>query len=251
MSWAQRRKFIYLGTITLIIVMVVGWYSAVHFYQAPTCFDGKQNGTEQGIDCGGSCSLLCPAQYAPLSVLWSRFSKVNDGSYNVLAYVQNSNLNAGANNLGYVFKLYNSDGVLLNERFGQTFAPADRTLAIFEADMQTGNQIPQRVDFSFTTNAIWIKAQSQASGLSISQTTLSREDTAPRLSATISNQTINLVKNIEAVAIVYDANGNTISFSRTILDSLGDHESKTLSFNWPKPFSTTVARTEIVLKILN
>jgi hypothetical protein len=147
--------------------------------------------------------------------------------------------------------LYNKDGILLDERVGRTFAPANKILAIFEPDLKTGYEIPQRVDFSFTSQAVWLKQESRENGISIAETTLAREESSPRLSATLSNKTVNLIKKIEAVGIVYDATGNTLAFSRTILDSLGDRESKVINFNWPKPFLSPSARTEIVLKILN
>lgn len=256
MSWASKRKLLYIGGLIIILLIAVVWPTVNHFYKAPTCFDSKQNQTEVGVDCGGPCSLLCPAQYVPLNVSWARFSKVSDGVYNVLAYIENPNFNAGVNNLDYVFKLYDKGGVLLSERFGRTFASANKTMAIFEAALTTGKQVPQRADFSFTSKQVWFKQENRESGISVSQSTLTREDSAPRLSAVLTNKTINPIKNIEAIAIVYNTSGNTVAFSRTVVDSLAYNESKTISFNWPKPFTMdgqaeTVARTEIILKILN
>lgn len=250
MTWAQHRKFIYLGTIAVIFIAIAVWIFVAYFYKAPTCFDGKMNGDEQGIDCGGSCQLLCRAQYAPLTVLWSRFSKVNDGVYNVLAYIENPNISAASYNLNYTFKLYDSRGVLLKERSGKTFAPPNKLLAVFEADMLTGNQVPTRVDFSFTSAAVWVKQESKETGLSVSQSVLSREDTAPRLTTTVTNKTINIINQIEAIAIAYNGEGNTVAFSRTIIDSLNGKEAREISFNWPKPFVEPAARTEVILKIL-
>ena len=251
MSWARRRKMIYISGIILVFLLVVVLPTDIHLYKAPTCFDGKMNGDEQGIDCGGSCALLCPAQYAPLNVLWSRFSKVSDGDYNVLAYIENPNINASAANLSYIFKLYDKNGVLLKERTGYTFAPPNKVMAVFEAEMQTGNQIPARVNFAFTSNALWLKQISnETSGLSISQSVLERTDSAPRLTAILSNMTSSSINNIEAIAIIYNADGNTIAFSRTIVDSVSSKDSHTVSFNWPKPFTDTYARTEIILKVL-
>ena len=112
MSWARRRKTIYLGTIAIVFMIIAGWVFVAYFNKPPTCSDNKQNQGELGVDCGGPCLLLCPAQYAPLNVLWSRFSKVSDGDYNVLAYIENPNLNASSYNLNYVFKLYDSRGIL-------------------------------------------------------------------------------------------------------------------------------------------
>jgi hypothetical protein len=250
MSWAQRRRFIYIGGIVLFILLFVVLPTVIHFYEAPTCFDNKKNQTEQGVDCGGPCTLLCRSQYVPLTVLWSRFSKVDDGVYNVLAYIENPNINAEANNLDYVFKLYDKDGILLRERFGRTFVPANKIMAVFEAELSTGKQIPQRVEFFFPSQAVWLKQDNISNGLSVSQSVISREDTAPRLSAVVSNKTINQIKNIEAVAIVYNDKGNTIAFSRTIIDVIDGKGSKDINFNWPKPFPETYARTEIVLKVM-
>jgi hypothetical protein len=250
MTWAGRRKFIYLGTIGAIILIILVWIFVAYFYKAPTCFDNKQNQDEQGIDCGGVCTLLCRSQYVPLTVLWSRFSKVSDGVYNVLAYIENPNINAGANNLNYTFKLYDKSGVLLKQRFGQTFAPANKIMAVFEPEMITGNLIPSRVEFSFTSPAVWVKQDSSEIGLSVSQAVMSREDTAPRLSFVLTNKTVRLINKIEAIGIVYNVEGNTIAFSRTVVDSLADNEARTINFNWPIPFGQVAARTEVVLKIL-
>jgi hypothetical protein len=250
MSWAQKRRLIYISIIVLVFLLVVVLPTILHFYKAPTCFDKKQNQGELGVDCSGPCELLCNNQYTPLNALWSRFSKVNDGVYNVLAYIENPNLNAGAKNLNYIFKLYDKKGVLIKERTGITFAPANRVMAIFEPELVVGNFIPQRVEFSFLNQAVWLKEESRETGLSVSQVVVSKEDTAPRLSAVLANKTINQINKIEAVGIVYNIDGNTIAFSRTIVDSLAGKASTNINFNWPKPFLDKYARAEIVLRIL-
>ncbi len=250
MTWAQRRKLIYLGGLFLFLFVIVVIPSVIYFYKAPTCFDGKQNQDEQGIDCGGKCDLLCPQQYAGLNIIWSRFSKVNDGVYNVLAYIENPNINAGIDNLNYVFKIYDKDGVLLRERVGRATVPANKIMAIFEPELLTGNQIPKRVEFSFSTKPIWHKQESRETNLAISQSLVSREDSAPRLTFVLNNKTVNLIKQIEAIGIIYDVDGNTIAFSRTIIDDLAGQESRTISFNWPRPFEGQYARTEILVKVL-
>jgi hypothetical protein len=250
MSWAQKRRLIYISIIALAILLFVFLPIAIKLYKAPTCFDGKQNQTEQGVDCGGSCTLLCRSQYVPLTVLWSRFSKVNDGVYNVLAYIENPNLNAEANNLDYVFKLYDKDGFLLRERFGRTFVPANKIMTVFEPELLTGKQVPQRVEFAFVSQAVWLKQETPANNLSVTESVITRESTSPRLTAVVTNKTISQIKNIEAVGIIYNAEGNTIAFSRTIIDSILGKGKREINFNWPKTFPEPYARTEIVLKVL-
>jgi hypothetical protein len=123
-------------------------------------------------------------------------------------------------------------------------------MAVFEPELLTGNQVPARVDFSFTSPAVWVKQESKENNLSISESVLSREDTAPRLSATLTNKTISLINQIEAIAIAYNTLGNTVAFSRTTIDFLNGKEGREISFNWPKPFTEAAVRTEIVLKVL-
>ncbi len=250
MSWAGKRKLIYISSAVAILLLFIVLPTILHFYKAPTCADGKQNQDEQGIDCGGPCTLLCDTQYVPLTVLWSRMSKVTDGVYNVLAYIENPNLTAEANNLNYVFKLYDKNGLLLRERFGRTFVPANKVMAIFEPELQTGNQIPDRVEFTFTSLAVWVKQTNKETGLTLSQLIMSREDSAPRLSAILTNKTTLPIRNIEAIGIIYNSEGNTIAFSRTLIDLIEERGSQDLNFNWPKPFEDHSARTEIVLKLL-
>lgn len=250
MSWAQKRRFTYISVIILFLVIFIVLPTVIYLYKPPTCFDGKQNQDEQGIDCGGVCTLLCPAQYVPLNVLWSRFVKVNDGVYNVLSYIENPNINAGADNLDYTFKLYDKDGVLLVERRGRTFTTPNKIMAIFEGDLITQNSIPHRVDFSFLSRAVWVKQEGVESGISVTKPTFSRLETAPRLTVILENKTINQIKNIEAIGIVYNVDGNAIGFSRTIVDSISDRGQVTVNFNWPKPFTDTPTRSEIILKVL-
>jgi len=65
---------------------------------APTCSDGIQNGTETGIDCGGSCAP-CPQPTACLSYCASKGNSTADefiGSVTLGTYT-----NASGNNAGY------------------------------------------------------------------------------------------------------------------------------------------------------
>lgn len=250
MSWAKKRKSTYLGGLLVFFLLVIVLPAIIYFYKAPTCFDGKKNQDEIAVDCGGICNLLCPTQYVPLNIIWSRFTKVSDGVYNVMAYIENPNINASTNKLDYVFKLYDKNGIVLRERAGQTVAPANKIMAVFEPEMITGNQIPQWVEFYFSSPATWTKQDSLETGLSVSQSTMSKENTAPRLNFVLTNKTINQIKEIEAIAIIYNSKGNTIAFSRTIVKLLAGKETREVNFNWPKPFSEPSARTEIVLKVL-
>ena len=95
MSWASQRKAAYFGGVFALIALAIGVPLFIYFNRAPSCTDAKQNGGEQGVDCGGSCKKLCTAQTKDLVILWNRAFRVADGAYDVLAMVTNPNLGAG------------------------------------------------------------------------------------------------------------------------------------------------------------
>jgi hypothetical protein len=72
MSWGTKRRNLILFTLFLFIFIPVSFISFLIFYNPPSCFDLKQNGGEQGIDCGGTCQLVCTNQAFEPVVLWER-----------------------------------------------------------------------------------------------------------------------------------------------------------------------------------
>ncbi len=70
-SWSAKRKLVYAIMFFSFVIIVVGLPTFFIWYQKPTCFDGKKNGDEVGVDCGGSCRLLCSFEAVEPDILWS------------------------------------------------------------------------------------------------------------------------------------------------------------------------------------
>lgn len=249
MDWAGRRKIFYLIAALAIALFVVAvpTYLAVH--RVPTCADGKQNGDEAGVDCGGSCSLLCSAEVAQPLVKWSRVFPVAGSVYSAVAYIQNANLNSDTV-AKYDFKLYDSAGSLLATRTGATYIPKNRIIAIFEPNIDTQGKTPIRAEFEFVGKLNWQRNVAEQPQISVTQKLLSGETSAPRVDATIQNQTTGVVQQIELVAIVYDAQSNAVATSRTFVDQLNGGESANVTFTWPRPFATPSSVVEIIPRII-
>jgi hypothetical protein len=246
MSWAQKRRLMYLGAI-LIIIMIIGLFILLSNRVVPTCFDGKQNQDETGIDCGGSCTLICANDATAPNVLWTRTTKVQDGLYNVMAYISNSNLKASAKNVPYVFKLYDRENTLIYERKGITSLPAQKNIAIFESGIYTGSSLPEHIYFDFTGPIAWNKDEAVASSLTIKDKNIFNATTTPKIVATVVNNSLVTIKNIGAVVIVYDADDNARTFSRYIIDQITQKGEAQAIYTWPLPFDFTPTRIEIIL----
>jgi hypothetical protein len=253
MDWSTRKKMGCLAMIAFVITLIVGYMVYVFFIKkTPTCFDRVQNQNERGIDCGGVCSLVCTADVKTIVPVWSRVFHTAGDVYSVAAYVENQNKTAGVKQISYEFRIYDDKNILAGEPItGTTFVgPNDKT-AIFASPLKTGNRIPTRAFFSFTTQPAWYTTDTKyhLPQLRTAQVKLSDEATVPKLSADVVNPTIYNYRNIEVIAILYNASGNAINASKTTIESLPQQSTETVYFTWPETFSSKVTRIEIIPRL--
>lgn len=248
-TWALRRQIFYVAILVLFISIFGFLIIYPRLNKAPTCTDNKQNGTETGVDCGGSCAKACLAQVDPLSILWARAFRVVPGRYNAVAYLENHNKNTAINRITYRFRFADSNNVYIGKREGSTFVPPSGKFAVFEPAIDIGNSIPVYTTFEFTQIPQWVTVSQEKINqlrVLVSNITLINEDTSPILSAVLKNGSLFIVPEVYVVAILYDANHNAVSASSTYLDSLAGEESKNINFTWPEPLSFKVVAEEII-----
>ncbi len=237
----------------LFLLAIIGTPTYFLFFnRQPTCFDGKQNGTETGIDCGGACAQVraCTQDVLPQPiVMWSRPFSVARGLHNLVAYVQNPNVNYTAEPIEYLFRVYDAENVLLGIREGYALVPPTKSFPIFEAAFNAGERQPAKAVFEFTQPAIWRRFETSVPELLVYDERLRNASSSPRIDAMIQNKTINRYRDIEVVAIIYDAADNARAASRTLVDVLPGGESQPLIFTWPEPFDFNVVRIEITPKL--
>lgn len=243
--WAVQRKATYTLVFLAVLVVLIGVPAFIFFYEGPTCFDGKQNQRESGVDCGGPCAKLCVADFKTPIYTWERFSEVVPDIYNLAAYVENPNLTVGANDVPYVFKLYDYFGTLISERKGITSIPVGKKFAVFEPSIETKPFTPSKVTFEFTDNPNWKYAEYETE-MEISNIKWNEDLGFAKVEATLSNKSRDPIFGVDATAIVYDVSGNAIMFSKTIIEEIGPNSTKNLIFTWPSSFLNTVSRVEII-----
>ncbi|MEK7063049.1 MAG: hypothetical protein AAB946_03385, partial [Patescibacteria group bacterium] len=230
-TWASRRKAVYFWSVVLTLTAVSFGIFWKYWYKAPTCFDGLPNGDETGIDCGGSCSLVCSAQaQAPIMRSDPRIFKVVDNMYSAVAFIENHNINFEAPRVPYKFKIYDDNNKLLYERSGMTVLPKNKTIAIFEGNILIPRGEPKKAEIELPQNIVWIKNETEEPEIEIKNSPLLREIDAPRIEASVGNLSIIDLKNIELVVVVYDSRDNAIAASRTFINSLKKNEKTDIFF---------------------
>lgn len=249
MTWAFRRQFIYLSVLILFFLGVGFLLAYPYINFAPSCFDGKRNGNESGIDCGGSCVRACLFEVDKLSVIWARSFRVTDGRHNAVAYVENQNINTAIYKIKYRFRFADKDNIYIGMREGETFVPPAGKFAIFEPAIGVGNSIPVYTTFEWSEVPIWVKVPKEKieeTKVLVTDIRLEDEDTMPRMSATLKNGSLLNIPEVSVVAILYDEEGNAVTVSRTYIESLAPEQVVPLSFTWPEPMPRPIFVKEII-----
>lgn len=249
MTWALKRQLMYISIVILFFLGFGFLITYPYFHKAPTCSDYKMNGDETGVDCGGSCIRACMIDQDKLAVLWSRAFKVVPGRYNAVAYIENKNELSAVRRINYRFRFADKDNIYIGKREGYTFIPPGGRFAIFEPAIDIGNSVPVYTTFEFTQSPTWIQVdKAKVDQLKVFATNirLSDENSAPRMSATLKNNSLFIIPNISAVAILYDENHNAVSVSKTYVEELKGQEEKPIFFTWAEPFTKKIVSKEII-----
>ncbi|MBI2086853.1 MAG: hypothetical protein HYT69_01645 [Candidatus Zambryskibacteria bacterium] len=253
-SWSRARKRIILAIALFVVVVLIGVPLYFLFYQKPTCFDKKLNGDETGIDCGGSCQLLCNAESLPLIARGDpRVLAVAENVFEVIVLVENPNVAAEIYRAKYIFKVYGSSSTTPVKIIkGETFVPKGTTFAIFEGPFTLeGRVLPTRATFEWQKETlIWQRNDAPVQEIAVKDQILSQADSSPRIEVTVENLSPKRVSSIDLVALVSDKNGNVFAASKTFLDSLASNDEAVAVFTWPRPFSTQTATIDIYTRIL-
>ncbi|MDE1925236.1 MAG: hypothetical protein KGH79_03585 [Patescibacteria group bacterium] len=234
LSWSGRRQILYTSVGAVIVFILLMVIYEAFFTAAPSCFDNKQDGTETGVDCGGSCSLVCPDAAKDPVVLWARAFDTGGNYYTAAAYVENSNLGAGAKQVKYSFQLFDAANSLVIERDGVADIPPVQTVPVIEPNINAGNRVVTHALFAFTDDPSTIAWRtipaSQVPVLQVTQQNLSTDGS--RLSATITNNTLTDAKNVTVAAVLFDANGVARAASKSLID-VPRQSSAPVVFTWP------------------
>ncbi len=244
LAWGSRRRLLYLGSAAVVLFMLSVWAYLTYFNTPPTCFDGRQNGLEAGVDCGGSCSLLCSDAVHQPNPLWWRAFQVASSTYTAVTYVENSNVGAGARHVHYVFQLLNKDNQLVAERDGVTDLPPVQTIPIVETGIDVGYNKDLHVFFGFSGPIQWNKIfAADLPSLTLGKESLSSDGT--RLTATISNDSFVDANKLTVLAVLFDQRDNALAASKSVLNVAAKSSSPVI-FTWPQPI-LGVSHAEITM----
>lgn len=145
------KQFIYGAGFLLFFSAVIFGIYALMFRSSPTCFDGRQNGEETGIDCGGGC-MPCAQKYAQGITVGDVFRFASDGKVVVVAAINNPNDDYGFKRVTYTMKALDANGQAIASASDHAFVydrktKGDRYL-VDTLDAPEGSVANVTIDFS-------------------------------------------------------------------------------------------------------
>lgn len=249
----KRRKIIAIYVLLLTVVVGLLYWS---LKSEPTCFDGRKNQGEEGIDCGGLCDL-CKVEIKAKDLLVPESVFIYGGpeKYDVLAKVRNPNDKLGSPKFSYKFTLKNAAGNVLAEKEGKNFILPSETKNIIETNLET-QESPQSLVVEIK-NAEWInfldyaKAEYESPRLNIY-----KEGYLPVTSGIGFGNASGLLRNespfdyhiIYVSVVLRDFSGDPIAVNKMEVRDVGAKEERAFQLFWPNSFSGVVEKIEVEAK---
>ncbi|NCU28526.1 MAG: hypothetical protein EOM85_02550 [Candidatus Moranbacteria bacterium] len=251
MSWASRRQIKYFSGFMLVVAVIVFIFIYPFIFKDSTCTDGKKNGDERGIDCGGSCSIVCREDTVAPAIIWSRAFKVIGNNYNLVAYVENRNKTAASYEATYEFRVYDVNNKFIGRKEGKTYIPPNQPFAVIETRFNAGQAELKTVSFEFTSNIVWVKKSPVLTTLPIriSNITMDNNVDTPTLRATVNNDSVYDLPEFDVVTILYDEDHNAINASKTHKAGLGSNSNTPVVFTWPEALIGAPVTQDILVQI--
>lgn len=244
LSWADRRRAYVIGGFLVLAAIVLGAGAFAFLYEAPSCTDALRNQDETGVDCGGSCPNLCSADVSPLRVSFARAIPYG-GRTDVIAYVENRNLDAESKGARYTAELFDDAGQLLGKKEGMLDIPARSTVPLFVPAIAQGVAAAPRAFVSFEEGVTWRSARDGKVPLTVMRADIVPGDN-PRVRALLRNSDARVAYDRVLVATVFDLAGQAIAASRTVVRQAPAFGEAEAVFTWSEPFAGVAVRVEVV-----
>jgi hypothetical protein len=247
LDWAGKRRLFIIGGFALAGVVLLAILAFALFYRAPSCTDGKHNGSETGIDCGGSCELLCRADVlAPNVSNPPAFARAVSyaGRTDVVAYVENRNRNAEAKDAPYVIELFDAEGRRLGSREGIMDIPARSVVPVFAPGVIQGVGTAVRAFVSFEDDVRWRTPRGAEDLLTLGVPQIVT-GVNPRVRVPVENRSASAMPDRTLVAVIYGAGGSIVAASQTVVRALPAYGTAEAVFTWYEPFPEGALRAEV------
>ena len=231
------------------LVLGVGLYLIIK--PKPTCFDGKQNQNEQGVDCGGICAMACMEKIIGNDLLVREITFIptgDRGRYDVVARIFNPNNDIGAASFQYSLLLRDESGKEIARVTNSSFIlPQEtKTLLAFnlEPAMAPSKAVIELSDFKWTR----LRGYRAKPELNIYSKRYVERPTASAFGAalgTLVNDSVYDFRRIQVKVVLRDASGTPLAANQTEMQTVNVGREQEITLVFPQPFAGTVSQVDV------
>jgi hypothetical protein len=254
MDFRARRQLAVLA-IVVLVAGGIGYLIYTRVSPPPTCQDNKTNQGEEDTDCGGPCISCAFKKQQPISIFWTRYVKVRENTYDVVAEIQNPNIKLASTSFVYEFQLYDTAGVLVASRKGTSYLYPGETTHLVEIGLTSGRIIKKDDDGVklVIKDTKWGLADRLGPDVIAGnrEYAIEEDESGARKSvvrAIIQNRTLEDIPNVEISTIIFDSASNVVGANRTILDSIAAGATTPVRFVWPSIVSESISSVAVEVR---
>ena len=243
----RAQKKIVIGLIFVLLVGGIGWGFADYFFIIePTCFDGVQNGQEEGLDCGLLiCGVVCEPEILPLNIISQRLIEIKPNDYDFVARISNPNSVFGASLVRYKLSITENNGNILDNSGIFYILPGQTRFLIVPGILAANGAADVSIDI---TEIQWEKVETFGN-VSFplqrkSYTITNQNGVFSELEAVILNDSDFDFDKIEVGVILFGEDNEIIAVNRTDIRTFLSRTERHFKVSWPVEFSGS-ARQDI------
>lgn len=243
--------------LTIIVIYIfafLGMGLGMYMWLRPaaTCFDGKQNQNEGGIDCGGICSQMCIENVTgqPLVIEEATAFLAGEGSYDAVMRVTNPNNAVGAKTFRYRLELLDARGQVVGETKGESWVLPQETKTLLAFGV-VASESPAKTVLTIE-DVTWTKLVNYdiEPKLGVYNQTYLPSSRSGELGGVatglITNESDYDFRLVTIKVVLRDASGKPLAINQTDRRTFLSGEQHSFRLVWPAPFGGGVSTVEVV-----
>lgn len=230
----RKRKKMIIALVPIAFFILIICLIVILVQPAPSCFDNKKNGSEEGIDCGGPC-ISCGIKYAvPLEVVSSDTLSVMSSTTEVVAKIRNSNADYGAH-FSYQINIINLLGQKISQINGESFILPNTSKYLIQDKIPLQSSDVSRFEVVFT-KVDWSPLDKSNSDLftiydKTARIMAATENGYLELGGKITNKTSHDFLSVDLSFIIYSKTGRLLYAAKTQLSNVNANAIRNFVYN--------------------
>lgn len=246
---SRLAKQVTYGGIYLVIFGLIGLGIAGLVRPAASCTDGRQNGAEEGLDCGPACGNFCvPSDLSPITLSEEpRVFHPAPGTVASYVKIENANPGFGAKSFDYTFTFYDTGGTRIGMKAGRSYIYAGEIKNLVAIADLKGAATAVRAEVKIDRPEWYPEGDFARPNIAIQDRTAQADEGGIHAEGKFVNRDASELVEADAVAIFQNHAGSPLGVSETALAAFRPGESRTFTILHPPILGADPARTQFFI----